>query len=169
MSVFMENENIQMVYTQPQDVPFVDQAETDPENAQYLGRWPFEQHVSSLEDPDVIHLIVRDMSRKNVGYVIIRGLVNQGSNIELFRIVITDKGFGYGKSVISLVKKWCFEVRRAHRLWLDVRVHNYRAKHIYESYGFVQEGILRECIKEENGYDSLILMSILSHEYHAEY
>ena len=82
------------------------------------------------------------------------------------RIVITDKGSGYGKSAVSLIKQWCFEVQNAHRLWVDVLEHNTRARHVYKTQGFICEGILRECIKAENSYQSLAVMSVLSKDYY---
>ena len=52
-----------------------------------------------------------------------------------------------------------------HRLWLDVKVQNQRAQAIYKAAGFVVEGTLRECLKSEYGYESLMIMSILQQEY----
>jgi RimJ/RimL family protein N-acetyltransferase len=51
------------------------------------------------------------------------------------------------------------------RLWLDVKESNERARHVYESEGFLVEGILRECLKGEYGFESLVVMSILRDEY----
>lgn len=42
---------------------------------------------------------------------------------------------------------------------------NLRAKAAYIKCEFEQEGVLREAIKSENGYDDIILISILSHEW----
>ena len=167
MRVLIENSHIQMVYTEPSDIPFVVQAETEQENAQYIGQWSFEQHTSALSDADTLHLLVKNMDGENVGYVIIRGVESANDNIELMRIVITQKGAGYGKNAMLLIKKWCFEVRCAHRLWLDVRENNFRAQHVYQSQGFIREGVLRECVKVKDAYESLVLMSMLSHEYFA--
>ncbi len=51
------------------------------------------------------------------------------------------------------------------RLWLDVRYKNQKAQRLYKSEGFVEEGILRECILYHGSYESLIVMSILKSEY----
>jgi RimJ/RimL family protein N-acetyltransferase len=63
------------------------------------------------------------------------------------------------------VKKIAFEKLAAHRLWLDVRQKNERAYNLYRSEGFVEEGILRECILYNGNYESLIIMSILKDEF----
>jgi RimJ/RimL family protein N-acetyltransferase len=55
----------------------------------------------------------------------------------------------------------------AHRFWLDVKSLNVRAQALYRSEGFVEEGRLRDSVKTDEGYDSLILMSMLEDEYAA--
>jgi RimJ/RimL family protein N-acetyltransferase len=59
----------------------------------------------------------------------------------------------------------------AHRFWLDVRSLNTRALALYKSEGFVEEGTLRESVRISNdtadGYDSLVVMSMLDREYQA--
>jgi len=165
MRIVIENEDIRIWRTEMEDIPFVVQAEKEQENARYIGQWSFEQHVCALDDADMLHVLVRNIAGERVGYAILKGLQNPDDSIEFMRVVITSKGFGYGKSVLSLIKKWCFEVRGAHRLWLDVRENNHRAQHVYGLQGFQREGILRECVKVGDTYESLIVMAVLSWEY----
>jgi RimJ/RimL family protein N-acetyltransferase len=63
------------------------------------------------------------------------------------------------------VKRFAFVERRAHRLWLDVKEQNHRARSLYESEGFTLEGVLRECLKGAEGFESLVVMSMLASEY----
>lgn len=79
--------------------------------------------------------------------------------------MITEKTRGYGKATVEMVKQLAFETYNAHRLWLDVKVQNKLAQAVYKKAGFVVEGILRECLKVEGRYDSLIIMSMLQQEY----
>jgi len=162
MSTFAKNDNIQIILTETQDIPFVIAAENKTENAQYIGQWSAEQHTNALNDPDMRHLLIQDIPGNRVGYIIIRGLTNPNKSIELMRIVITSKGLGHGKSALSLIKKWCFEEHKAHRLWLDVQEDNPKAQHIYKAQGFQHEGILRECVRAGESYKSLLIMSILA-------
>jgi len=165
MKILIENDSIQIAYTRKQDIPFVVKIEREQENAMYVGQWSFNQHEEALNDADILHLLIKNSDEQNVGFAIIKGMTNQNDSIELMRIVIASKGSGYGKSALSLIKKWCFEIKKAHRLWLDVRENNVRAQHVYETQGFIREGILRECIKVGNAYQSLVVMSILSQSY----
>ncbi len=58
-----------------------------------------------------------------------------------------------------------FNQFKAHRLWLDVMVHNTRASALYLSEGFIEEGILRESLKQKERFIDLKVMSILEQEY----
>jgi len=165
MEVLIENNQIKLVITKEQDLEFVISAESNNENIDFVNQWSKIEHLESLTDEDVLHLVVKNTQNKLVGYVIIRGLMNPNESIELMRIVVTEKGKGYGTEILKLVKKWCFEIQDAHRLWLDVVEYNLRAQSLYKSQKFVCEGILRECDKYEGTYYSLIIMSILKREY----
>jgi RimJ/RimL family protein N-acetyltransferase len=44
-------------------------------------------------------------------------------------------------------------------------VNNDRARHVYESFGFREEGIMRDAIYRDGTYHSLVLMSLLDGEY----
>lgn len=152
--------------TQEDDLDFVIASEQEPNNAQYVDQWTKEHHRNALAQDDILHLIVEDKTtNKPVGYLIIAGLTNSHRNIEFKRIVISDKGKGFGRGTLKLVKKIAFEQLNAHRLWLDVRYKNHGAQKLYKSEGFIEEGILRECILYNENYESIIIMSVLKNEY----
>jgi len=154
---------IKLRHTEESDLDYVLGAEHSEENCPFLIPWSHEKHLQSLVDPDLAHLIVQAETR--VGYVILAGLHGLTQSIEFRRIVITEKGRGYGKAAVALVKELAFETYKAHRLWLDVKEQNHRALAVYEAAGFTVEGTLREALRAENGYDSLVIMSALQHEY----
>ncbi|WP_146087144.1 GNAT family N-acetyltransferase [Chroococcidiopsis sp. TS-821] len=112
-------------------------------------------------------MIIERISKLSVGYVILAGLENLHHSIELRRLVIQDKGEGYGTAALRLIKKLAFEELHAHRLWLDVKHFNYVARRLYENESFVVEGILRECLKIGDRFETLVLMSMLQSEYQA--
>jgi diamine N-acetyltransferase len=128
--------------------------------------WAREQQLGALTSEYLSHLIIENSADgSRVGYIILAGLADANQSVEFRRIVVTEKGKGYGKEALRLVKKLAFEELKAHRLWLDVQEHNVRARGLYESEGFVAEGVLRECIKADVGFESLVVMSMLSGEY----
>jgi RimJ/RimL family protein N-acetyltransferase len=61
-----------------------------------------------------------------------------------------------------MVIRWVFTETDAYRLWLDVLADNARARHVYLSHGFVEEGLLRDAYKlMDDSRIDLVLMSLL--------
>jgi RimJ/RimL family protein N-acetyltransferase len=100
-----------------------------------------------------------------VGYLILFGIGDEDRSLLLKRIVIAEKGKGLGRDTMRLLKKIAFEQLGAHRLWLDVVVHNTRAQRLYETEGFIVEGTLREAAEIQGRFESLLVMSILESDY----
>jgi len=151
--------------TEDKDLDYVLALEHSEENRLFVIPWSREQHRQALADPDVAHLIAHTSTR--VGYVILAGLLDPNQSIELRRIVISKKGRGYGRATVELVKDLAFKTYQAHRFWLDVKAQNQRARSVYEAAGFIVDGMLRECLRTESGFDSLVVMSMLRQEYEA--
>src|SRR4026207_2566913 len=107
--------SIRLLRTCENDLDFVLSAEHSAENRSFVSVWMREQHLDGVTSEDVLHLIIEttaDGSR--VGYVILAGLADANQSIELRRIVVTEKGKGYGKEALRLVKKLAFEELKAH-------------------------------------------------------
>ncbi len=155
--------------TKALDLDYVLAAESHQDNSPFIMNWSRHRHQQALSDPNIAHLTVEAnaAAATSVGYLIMVGLQDPDHSIQLRRIIITEKGKGFGKQAISLVKALAFDQYQAHRLWLDVKPFNARARTIYRAAGFVEEGLLRECFKTEAGYGSLIIMSILRQEFEA--
>jgi diamine N-acetyltransferase len=157
---------IQIRPTQIDNLAFVLQAEHDPANASFVEQWSHDRHVAALSDSDFAHRIVQRWSDGlPIGYIILAGLKNVHQSLEFRRLVITDNGHVYGRAAVRFVKQLAFEQYCVHRLWLDVRAHNRRAQQLYQSEGFVIEGTLRECVRVDDRFESLVIMSLLNSEY----
>jgi RimJ/RimL family protein N-acetyltransferase len=167
--VVIRSPQILLRRTENTDLDFVLYLESHEDNAPYIVKWSRDEHYAACLDRNMEHLIIETIPEgQRIGYIILAGLLDKNDSIELKRIVISTKNKGYGKEALHLIKKLCFEQLKAHRLWLDVKEQNKRARHVYTSVGFVEEGILRECLKTEEKYESLIVMSILANEYFNE-
>jgi RimJ/RimL family protein N-acetyltransferase len=108
---------------------------------------------------------------ERVGFVILQGCRNPHGSVELKRLVLQSKGQGLGRHAVRSLKAMAFTQLKAHRFWLDVKALNTRALALYASEGFVEEGRLRESVRVSiegaDGYDSLIVLSLLDREYQA--
>ncbi|MRD48938.1 GNAT family N-acetyltransferase [Caenimonas koreensis] len=152
--------------TMSSDLEYVVSLEQDPENNPFITPWDRTQHEAAIRFPDFRHFIIEageDLAA--AGFLILIGCRSPHQSLELKRMVIQAKGFGFGRAALRAAKKIAFDDLHAHRFWLDVKSRNSRAKALYDSEGFVEEGCLREAVKLENGFESLIVMSMLRTEF----
>ena len=148
------------------DLDFVISVEQDAANRPFITPWERTQHEGAVRFPDFRHFIVEaGVDYPSAGFVILQGCRNQHRSVELKRIVLQPKGQGIGRACVRLLMRMAFRDLGAHRFWLDVKSHNERAQALYRSEGFVEEGRLRESVRTDDGYDSLIVMSVLETEY----
>jgi diamine N-acetyltransferase len=152
--------------TMSSDLGFVLSIEQDPENLAFITPWERTQHEAAIRFPDFRHFIIEGGADLDaVGFLILIGCRSQHQSLELKRMVVRAKGAGYGRAALRVAKKVAFDDLAAHRFWLDVKARNSRAKALYDGEGFVVEGQLRDAVKVESGFDSLIVMSMLRPEF----
>ena len=150
------------------DLDFVVGVEEDAANRPYITPWARTQHEGAVRFPDFRHFVVEaGAGTEPVGFVILQGCRSPNRSVELKRIVLQPKGQGYGRDCVRLLKRMAFRDLGAHRFWLDVKETNTRALALYASEGFAVEGRLRECLRTDVGYASLVVMSVLEAEYRA--
>jgi diamine N-acetyltransferase len=154
--------------TMQSDLDFVLTLEHDPENLPYITPWERTQHEAAIRFPDFRHFIVEaGPGLEAAGFLILIGCRSQNQSLELKRMVVQSKGQGFGRAALRVAKKIAFDDLGAHRFWLDVKRRNLRAKALYDSEGFVQEGELREAVRVQDGFESLVVMSMLAREFTA--
>jgi diamine N-acetyltransferase len=152
--------------TMQSDLEFVLSIERDPANLPFITPWERTQHEAAIRFPDFRHFIIEggeDLA--SVGFLILIGCKSQHQSLELKRMVVQRKGGGFGRAALRVAKKVAFDDLGAHRLWLDVKALNTRAKALYDAEGFVVEGTLREAVRTAAGFESLIVMSMLQSEF----
>jgi RimJ/RimL family protein N-acetyltransferase len=150
------------------DIEWIVSQEQRPEFASFIHRWSYEEHGRNLDDPDKLYWIATDELGQPTAFVILAGLLSEARSIELARMVVTRPGIGMGKPLLKQVIHRVFTELGANRFWLDVFDDNTRARHIYKTLGFREEGILRESeLKSDGQIGSLVIMSILAREYRA--
>jgi diamine N-acetyltransferase len=152
------------------DLDWVVSVEHDGANRPFITPWERTQHEGAIRFPDSRHFIVEAGDDwRRAGFVIVQGCRNPQRSVELKRIVLQPEGqgLGLGRACVRLLEQMAFRDLKAHRFWLDVKSLNTRALALYASEGFVEEGRLRESVRVDDGWDSLIVMSMLDREYQA--
>jgi RimJ/RimL family protein N-acetyltransferase len=157
---------VRLRHATPEDLPFLLELEVRFCSLGFVGRDDAAVHERQMADADFVYYIV-EQKGEQAGYVILRGLTSINRCLELKRIVMAKPGHGLGRQVLRALMDKSFGELSAHRLWLDVYDDNYRARHVYSSLGFIEEGTLRECINRDGSYGSLVVMAMLESEYRA--
>lgn len=82
-----------------------------------------------------------------------------------------QRGRGFGSEAIALVLAHAFAAPPfglgLHRVYLDVLSINPRARILYESLGFVEEGRLRETHRDGDFWADSVVMAVLEDDYRA--
>ncbi len=152
--------------TMTSDLEYVLTLEQDPENLPFITPWERTQHEAAIRFPDFRHFIIEGGEGLDaIGFLILIGCRSQNQSLELKRMVVQAKGAGFGRAALRVAKKIAFDDLGAHRFWLDVKARNSRAKALYDGEGFVVEGELRDAVKVQGGFDTLIVMSMLQPEF----
>jgi len=146
------------------DLPAIMALEGNPIARQFVGQWSEDRHRTTLTGGDARYYVNQNDSEID-GYVILRGLSEDSRSIELKRVVVATPGRGVGRRILTEILRIAFRELGAHRLFLDVFEDNARARHLYESLGFKQEGVMREAAQRDDRWFDLHLMSMLESEY----
>lgn len=135
------------------------------ENQLWISPYSRQRHIQVIQGSTEFHFTLKSKTGQLLGYLILAKTEKEHNSIEFRRIVIHDKGKGFGRYCLKWIKEFCFEQLNVHRLWLDVFDDNAAALQLYISEGFIQEGLIRECMNIEGTKRSLVLLSMLRHEY----
>jgi diamine N-acetyltransferase len=149
----------------PADIPRIIALERTPVARNFVGQWSEERHRNTLTGSDARYFVSEADSGELQAYAILRGLAEDSRSIELKRIVVAAPDRGFGRKILEELVRIAFEEFKAHRLFLDVYDDNDRARHLYESLGFVYEGTMRGAARRDGMYCDLRLMSLLDREY----
>jgi diamine N-acetyltransferase len=150
------------------DIAHICRLETLPQFRTFVGSWPPDEHLKNLADPDASYIVAEDEQGNITAFAILRGLLSEHRAVEIKRFVVGVPNQGTGKKFLAEIADRAFSDYGAHRLYLDVFVNNDRARHVYETFGFRKEGIMRDAIYRDGTYHSLVLMSLLDGEYRSQ-
>jgi len=144
------------------DIPFIMACERRPGYEAYVGRWPEDKHRARMADPEFRYLVADD-----IGFAILHEIWMRPQNLYLKRIAVHDAERGHGKRLLASLTDWVFANTDAHRFWLEVVETNPRARHVYRSMGWSEEGMVREGYHDDalGRRGSFVQMSILKTEW----
>lgn len=152
------------------DLNYITTLQAAPENLKFIVPFDEDYHraIINSDSSEKSDVIVEEINTgESVGYFMLRELDSPCA--EYTHVIIGKKGIGYGREALKLLMTWTFDVKNFHRVWIDCKEYNSVALHLYESSGFVREGVLREIILTDGVYENLIVLGMLDREYHNLY
>lgn len=74
-------------------------------------------------------------------------------------------GKGYGKEVVNEVIRYCFEKLNLNRVGVEIYAFNDRSIKLFESLGFVKEGVIRELVYKKGKFHNEYIYGLLKSEW----
>lgn len=130
----------------------------------YIGR-------KAGDDSGVLLLIALKENDEVIGDIAIQDM-DRGNRTANLRLAIGEERHqnrGYGREALLLMLEYGFGILNLHRIELEVYTFNSRAEHVYESVGFVREGVRRQTLFYNHKYHDVVMMSMLEQEYRERY
>ncbi len=150
------------------DLNYIMTLQYAPENLKFIAPFDedYQRAIIESDGSERLDVIIEELDTgAAAGYFMLRKLDSPCA--EFTHVIIGRKGLGYGREALNLLLEWTFKVRKYHRVWIDCKEYNSIALHLYESLGFVREGVLREILLTDGVYENLIVLGMLNREYNA--
>lgn len=111
------------------------QMESAQDTSCYIIPYSEQQHIAQMEKQQIRYLSIFHENTL-VGFVILA--LETEDRVEFRRIVIANKGQGFGQTAMQMVEQYCKQELQKTRIWLDVFESNQRGIHIYQKLGYQQ-------------------------------
>jgi RimJ/RimL family protein N-acetyltransferase len=121
------------------DIPFILAVERGPGYDALVGRFDEAEHRANLADSDWLYFIGEDEAGTPRGIAILQHRTTRDGSEFLRRIAVADAGAGFGRPFLAALIEWVFAQQEIDRFRLHVRKINTRARHVYQSLGFVDD------------------------------
>jgi [ribosomal protein S5]-alanine N-acetyltransferase len=160
---------------EPEDAPSLYRYRNDPDVARGLGGFSSGYSLQAMKDwierrgqssEDLVWAIADKESNTCLGHAGLYHIDHRVRTCE-FGILIGDSsrwGKGIGREVTCALLTYGFDELNMNRVELSVLASNARAIRLYQSLGFVEEGVKRAAQYRAGEYLDVVLMSILRSE-----
>jgi diamine N-acetyltransferase len=120
---------------------------------------------------DSVHLaIVKDACSPGEEFVGVTSLKNISSldrHAEYAMVIASTKnmGKGYGKAASIRMIQYGFDTLNLRKIYMSALAGNEKTIHLYESIGFRREGVFRQHVFRDGGYEDLAWFSLFREEF----
>lgn len=164
--ILIEGKRLRLRRANITDLNYIMTLQAAPDNRKFIVPFDEDYHreIINSDGAEKLDVIIEEIDTKlAVGYFMLRELDSPCA--EFTHVIVEKKGVGYGREALNLLLKWTFEIKKFHRVWIDCKEYNSIALHLYESSGFIREGVLREIILTDGVYENLIVLGMIDREY----
>lgn len=164
--ILIEGQRLRLRRATIDDLDYIMTLQRAPENLKFIVLFDedYQRAIINSDGSQKLDVIIEELdTRQAVGYFMLREM--DSPCIEFTHVIIDKKGQGYGREALNFLLKWTFEVKKYHRIWIDCKEYNSVALHLYESLGFVHEGVLREILFNNGVYENLIVLGMIDREF----
>jgi len=147
------------------DIAYIVEAETSPENINSVGSWSPEAHRANLSDANFGYFVAVDEDDAPIGFAILNDLQEPKKAVQLQRIVINARGHGLGRAFLHHIIEAAFKDHQAKRLWLAVFSDSEKAMRANRRLGLIEESVLKEPVVHNGQTHNVSIMAILEDEW----
>lgn len=146
----------------------------DPEVERSVFGWSYpvslsdqKKWIAGLTNGSTVRYAV-DYGKKVVGMAIISSIdmKNRTANMNI-KLQKGARGKGIATHVVSLIVHYCFEELNLHCLTANVIEYNTDSIRLWEKFGFLKDGLLRDRVYKNGQYHNVIAFSLLKEEFYA--
>lgn len=128
--------------------------EKEKDTKDYIIPYTLEKHIEEFNKPNIVYKTILNKD-KIIGFIILN-LEEDKKSVEFRRIVINEKGKGFGMIAIKYLDYIVKEEYLMNRIWLDVFANNKRGIHIYEKCGYKYFNSIKHQGKELKIYEKIL-------------
>ncbi|PCJ56300.1 MAG: acetyltransferase [Planctomycetota bacterium] len=130
-----ETESIYIADANLSELQIFQKMECLSDTGKFIIPYSLSKHTEEYSKEEVIYKKIVNRKNNIIGFVIL--VLNKNEDcMEFRRIVIEEKGKGYGTDSVKLLDKLCKDEYGVQKIWLDVFEFNKRGQHIYEKCGY---------------------------------
>ena len=137
-----------------------------------LTKEKLQWYIDGTNDRDTsdafVYKAIDTTTNQTVGHISLGGISRKNKSARISRVLVgntCERGKGVCTAMIKAVLKIGFEELHLHKISLGVYDFNKGAIRCYEKAGLVKEGVMRDVLKYDDTYWSLVEMSMLEEEW----
>lgn len=160
----IEPEDIDIVYDMENDTGFWKISNTTIPYSRNMLKQYIDNSQNDLFIDRQLHLIIVSNEENNVlGSVNLSDFSPLNSHAAV-GILIKEKyrRKGYGKDALNLLIDYSFKILHINQLYAYIAANNTQSLKLFRSCGFTESGILKQWLREENGYSDVCFLQKIS-------